>query len=108
MAMTTAKAAKPLSLTEIAKRISVHLHRFERDPEINTVHIQSGVRRFFCAGAYRGGRYVRVIYISYQGGSSLTREQAEHYLAWLDAGGIGRHHTALKEIRDRAGTSTTA
>jgi len=76
-----------VTLTEIAARISDYLKRFERDLKIN-VKI-NGLRRYYRATAYRGGAYVRVRYISYQGAQSLTRAEATAYLAWLDAGNAG-------------------
>lgn len=52
---------------------------------------------FFGAGAIsRGNGRVQITYISYQGESLLTIEEAERYLAWLDKGYIGRHFEALK------------
>lgn len=81
-------------LAEIAERIAAHLRRFEADPVANAL------------GHYVAARIVRVseqsILINYRGGDfvpsrkwrllcSLKRSDAAGYLAWLDAGGVGRH-----------------
>lgn len=87
-----------LTLTEIASRINHHLRRFEADPAINSYRLRSG-KPYYRAGAYRAGRRVGVRYISYQGSSNLTREQAERYLKKLDGGFVGRHFEALREER---------
>ena len=84
---------KQLSLTEIANRINAHLKRFEADPKINA--LQHKTRPYYYAGAYRAGRFVNVIYVTYQGSSSLGMSEAVRYLAWLDKGNIGRHYEAL-------------
>ncbi len=53
--------------------------------------------------AHRSGRGIRVVYRGFQGGVRFTREQAEQYLEWLDAGNFGRHWKMLgnpeKEVR---------
>ena len=46
--------------------------------------------------SYRGGSRVMVKYVAYQYQSSLTRDEAERYLAWLNAGNVGRHYEAFK------------
>lgn len=90
---------KPTPLKDIAARIDAHLKRFERDPVINknTKPDGSGLSDYYQAHAYVGGRWVRVRYISFQGTSSLSRDQAERYLAKLDAGFVGRHFEALRD-----------
>lgn len=83
-----------MTLKEIATRIDAHLKRFEQDKEINRYKDSrslDGLHPYWRAGAWVGGRYVRVCYISYQGTSALTKQQAEQYLAWLDAGNVGSH-----------------
>lgn len=82
------------NLQEIASRISAHLRRFESSPETNPTDRVYKTRPFYCSGAYcpPRGRRIRVTYVSYQGASQLTREEAERYLAWLDAGNVGKHH----------------
>lgn len=76
--------AKPPKLAEVARRISEHLHRFEREQTP-----KSG--RFFFANAWEAGSHVGVTYVSYQGKSFLTKADALAYLAWLDAGNRGKH-----------------
>ena len=88
-----------MTLTEIAKRISVHLHRFEEDPAINNfgdaLREQDKLKPYWLSRAFQAGRYVGVIYVDYQGASNLTKAQAEKYLAWLDAGNVGKHWKAI-------------
>lgn len=83
-----------MKLKEIAAKIDDHLKRMEADPNIN--RRPNGRPRFFWAGAGAAGRWIRVIYISYQGASPLTKAEAERYLAYLDDGGTGRHFEALQ------------
>ncbi len=90
------------TLTDIAARISAHLTRFERDPKINPLDKQYGTYQYRSAGAYRAGRYVNVRYVSYQGDTTLTREVAMRYLAWLDAGNVGSHFKMEQEEQDAA------
>jgi hypothetical protein len=87
-----------MKLTEIAEKINAHLKRFEADPEINIdKEPPRGLRRFFHAHAYRAGSRVGVVYISYQGASNLTRDEALKYLAMLDGGYVGRHYEAFRQ-----------
>jgi|SRR6267142_1185231 len=98
------RPAKMLLLRDIAARITAHLQHFERDPKINkNKHYDQkqkawvddprrrGVSDYYGAYAYARPRSVSVVYVSYQGSSQLKREQAEAYLAWLDAGNVGTH-----------------
>lgn len=90
-----------MKITEIAAGINAHLRRFENDPEINkypptATREQDKLHPYFRAGSWASGRYVGVVYVSYQGPTSLTKTEAETYLAWLDAGNVGRHYVALK------------
>jgi hypothetical protein len=78
-----------LALTEIGRRIALHLRRLERD-EWNRTELVSGAH-LHCPSAYRGSRYVRVRYRCFQAATSLNRQQATDYLAWLDAGNKGTH-----------------
>lgn len=89
------KPQKP-KLKEIAARIAAHLKRLEADPKANAVHPKTNMPPFYHAHAYQGGRYVRVSYISFQYTYSLTREEAEAYLAWLDESPdhVGKHRDA--------------
>ena len=96
-----------LKLSEIARRIDAHLKRFERDPRINQP-IRVGdmtLRTYYLAGSGFAGRYVYVVYVSYQGSTHLDRAQAESYLAWLDAGNVGTHwDSRLKDNDIKAAT----
>jgi len=83
-----------MKLNEIAKRITEHLKRFESDPVINPVG--TGLRRvYYNAYASDAGSKIRIKYVSYQGGTCLSKSDALEYLAWLDAGNIGTHYYAL-------------
>lgn len=89
-----------MTLTETAQRILVHLRRFERDPAINCYAAERNMgtlRPYYQPNAHRAGSRVRVCYVCYQGGATLSRDEAERYLAKLDAGFVGRHHEALRE-----------
>jgi hypothetical protein len=88
---------KKPTLTEIAARIRAHLKRFEADPAINKLDPHYRTRTYYCVNAYRGGRYVSVSYVNYQGATALERERAERYLAWLDAGNVGTHWECEKQ-----------
>lgn len=81
----------------LAARINVHLRRFEADHKINTntKPDRTGLARFYNAWCGASGSRIFTTYISYQGQSSLTRTEAQRYLAWLDAGNVGRHFEAL-------------
>ena len=85
-----------MKLDEIANRIAAHLARFEKDKTINKP-FGTGVKPYYFSHAYRGGRYVRVIYVTYHEADSLTREEALAYLAWLDAGNVGKHWKVRRE-----------
>ncbi len=113
--MTAAtKKAKPPTKTEIAsglaKKIDVHLQRFEKDKKINWnrrwdkaaggwVPDPRGVSPYYGAHAVGNRHRVWVVYITYQSGSFISIEDAERYLAWLDDGNEGRHYEALREAR---------
>lgn len=90
-----------MKLKEIASRIGAHLKRFEASPTINKppppVRGHQQLHPYYMAGAYASGARVFVRYVSYQHTSSLTKKDAETYLAWLDAGNIGTHHAALRD-----------
>ena len=90
-----------MKLEELAARIAEHLKRFEADPVINAPNPVSKARPFYQAIAVRTGRYVAVQYVSYQHTSHLTRDEAEKYLAWLDAGNVGKHHQAIWDQKER-------
>jgi len=82
-----------MKLKEIADRIAVHLKRIEADPVLNknTKEDRRGLSQFYWTDAHVAGRFVRVIYITYQGGSNLTKDTAIAYLAALDSGYNGKH-----------------
>jgi hypothetical protein len=84
-----------MTLDDIALRIKIHLQRFEVDTEgVNKVDSHR-LRPYYLSGAYRAGAYVSITYVSFQGRHNLRRADAERYLAWLDAGNVGRHWAAL-------------
>jgi hypothetical protein len=85
---------KKTPMAELARSISIHLQRFEADPVINKP--RERLHPYWHAGAGASGRYVYVTYIGYQGACPLTRDEAEKYIAWLDAGNVGRHFGALR------------
>lgn len=108
--MTMAQAIK---LDEIAKRIHAHLKRFERDPEINKEYSDEGrkglqLHPYYHAGASSSGNRVLVQYVAYQGSSGLTKAQALQYLAWLDAGNVGKHWKALEKSATNSTTGSAA
>lgn len=82
---------------EIADKIREHLKRFEADPTINKKH--RGLSTYWSVGAGASGRYVYVQYIAYQGSTALSKADALVYLAWLDAGNVGRHYKALDGVK---------
>jgi hypothetical protein len=95
---------------EVARKIAAHLQRFERSPKINPgkrydaekkkyVPDPMGLRDYYGARAHGDRHRVWVIYVTYQGGSYLSIEDAEKYLAWLDAGNVGRHFEAFREAK---------
>lgn len=85
-----------MTMKEIASRIRAHLKRFEADPKINAAkpygRAGNKFHPYWNVGSRAAGRFVYVTYVSYQGTSHLTRDDAENYLAWLDAGNIGTHY----------------
>lgn len=96
-----------MKLREIAPQILEHLKRMEADPKIN---VQSGERStklppFWDSNAVYSGRYVYVTYVRYENISCLTKEQAEKYLAWLDAGNNGKHWEALAKADGTKGAA---
>lgn len=82
-------------LRDIAAGIDAHLRRFEADPNINTLSMKRTLA-YYHARARVAGRYVGVMYVSYQDWCRLTRDEAEAYLAWLDAGNVGQHYRITK------------
>lgn len=91
-----------MKLAEIAERINAHLKRFEKDPKTNPLDPKYKTRPFYVASASapKGARTVAVLYVCYQGASKLDREDALAYLAWLDAGNVGRHYEQQREAKE--------
>lgn len=89
---------------EIAERIHAHLKRFEADPRINRYADKNrkGLHPYFHARSWASGNCVYVQYVSYQGSSWLTKEQATAYLEWLDAGNVGQHLLIRKNAVQRS------
>jgi hypothetical protein len=90
-----------MKLIEIADRISAHLARFEADPIINApapsrMGSSEGLKKYWHSRARQAGAYVGIVYIAYQGASNISKAEALRYLAWLDAGNVGRHYEALR------------
>ena len=89
-----------MKLEELAKRIDLHLNRFEKDPSINIVSARYRTSLYWQAGAWSAGRYVQIRYIGYQSHLSLTKSEALTYLDWLDKGNIGKYWDMLNEKKD--------
>ena len=111
-AKPTKKPAKTPTKTEIAtvlaQKINAHLRRIENDKVLNPgrrfdkdhktwVPDEMGTRSFYGARAMGDRHRVWIIYVTYQGGNYVPIADAETYLAWLDAGNVGRHFEALRE-----------
>jgi|ERR1700738_1590587 hypothetical protein len=95
-----------MTLTEVGKKIADHLARMEEGQLLPT-HGELPV--LFKAYAWRAGNRVKVRYKSFWNPSSLTRVEAEAYLAWLDAGNHGTHFDwtlSLPKARDRQVAAT--
>jgi hypothetical protein len=83
------------TLQEIAARIKVHLKRFEASPAVN---IEVNMRKpYYFANAWRTGRYVAVVYVSYNSPHCMEKADALAYLAWLDAGNVGTHRDLRRD-----------
>ncbi len=97
--MSEAKYKKRKTLAELAYEINKHLTRIEADPKLNKVRKRGGMTQqlLYSAGAGSRGNRVFVTYVSYQGTTGLTREDAEKYLAALDAGKVARHFEVFRE-----------
>lgn len=83
-------------LDDIAKRITAHLKRFEADPKINAPDAKYHTTPYHWPQAWRAGNRIGIRYVSYQTDSYLRAADAENYLAWLDAGNVGKHWWAMK------------
>ena len=86
-----------MKMKELGDRIEAHLKRFESDPAINVVNLESRSRDYYYAYTVSGRKYIRIRYILYHPEYTLTREEAEAYLAWLDAGNVGQHYVMEME-----------
>jgi hypothetical protein len=84
-----------MKLQEIADRIKAHLDRFESDKTINVAKDGRSIHPYYNANASVAGRYVRIVYVSFQGETNLSKSDATEYLQWLDAGNVGKHYKAL-------------
>lgn len=93
----TKNLPKQLTRDEVADRIGAHLMRMERDPKYNKVDPKHKTRRLWGAGAGRHGAKIGVTYVSYQGRSMLTFEEALSYLLGLDSGFRGEHFEWLRQ-----------
>lgn len=92
--------AKAPALAEVAARIEAHLRRFEFDLTINKrVRGMSDLRLYLHTKVWAYKGRVGVVYVGHQGPSTLTAAEAEQYLQWLDAGGVGTHYA----LRDASG-----
>ena len=81
-------------LAEIAARIAAHLARFEADPALRQTHGIDGPRvvRYRKPFVKASGGRVCIRYVDYHNlRACIYKGQALAYLAWLDAGGVGRH-----------------
>jgi hypothetical protein len=90
-----------MTLTEAAKNTHAHLCRIE---EAQLLPSHRDLPVLYNAHAWRAGNRVKVRYKSFWNPSSLTRVQAEAYLAWLDGGNNGTHFDwsrTLPKARDR-------
>jgi hypothetical protein len=77
-----------VTLRELADAINRHLKRLERDGLMPSWHN---------AGCYyMGGARLRITYVSRNGATTITRQKAASYLAWLDAGHAGPHTAWVK------------
>lgn len=90
-----------LTAKQLGELIRAHLVAFEVDPIINEPKARPGsggmkLPFLFEAGSFGERKYVYVQYKLNHGYSKLTRDEAERYLRWLDAGNVGRHHEALR------------
>ena len=79
-------------LGEIAERIAAHLARFEADAALcETQNIDGPRGRLYQSpDARKAGSSLYVKYAPCKD-DNITKATALGYLAWLDAGGVGRH-----------------
>jgi hypothetical protein len=80
---------------EIATRLYEHLKKLENDKEYNVRKKEGGLTPLFQVNVWATNRAIHVVYVSFQGDSLLTDEEAIAYLNWLDAGNKGKHWESL-------------
>ncbi len=86
---------------DIAKRINDRLKWLEKNDNPEVASSYGKMHRFWNAGAYRAGRYVKVCYVSYQGSDNLTFDEAERYAQYLvKQGGNETHYVAFREMKE--------
>jgi hypothetical protein len=91
------RSVNGMKLTDTALSISRHLQRFANDKSIAEKLWTDGngqdhaLTLYWGPVCYRAGSRAKVKYVAYQYESSLTKSEAEEYLAWLNAGNIGTH-----------------
>lgn len=86
-------------MREVAAEINEALKAWEKDPEINAPIEGRGMvtRPFYKPYCGASGTRVFICYVLFQGGISISRSEAETYLAWIREGNFGRHYAALRE-----------
>lgn len=77
---------KKTTLSEIADRIDEYLNRFERSGDAKNDGIL-----LVETSSWASGRWVYIQYSRYKAIVYLSRTEAQKYLAWLDAGNVGKH-----------------
>lgn len=85
-----------MKLDEIARKITGYLKKFENDPGIN-ITSKYGTTRYYQSCAFKCGRFVAIRYVSYHPHSPLSKTDALAYLAWLEAGNVGKHWDIKKD-----------
>lgn len=90
-----------MTCEEIGKKIDVHLKRFEASKKINRPQKHTGMEYTPYWQAWSGGYcgWVRICYVSYQGSSAMRKDDAAKYLAWLDAGNVGKHYDMERAVK---------
>ena len=83
-----------MKLREIAAKIQAHLDRFAADPGINAKRPEKGGMIYYDRpdAVVADGNNIHVTYHAARGYRILTEVEARGYLAWLDAGNVGRHY----------------
>jgi hypothetical protein len=80
--------------TQVALELDGYLKKWEADPKINKPlkGRHSGLKQFWNAGCWRVGTRLHVVYVAYQGVSTIDFEVAVKWLEWLKQGNVGSHH----------------